>query len=319
MQFALEKYSLAPCENEIRLFASTYRRTEGQVNFLAGNGLLKGPFVEMTGIVVGFNSWALGRFRTSGVASRDTGEYCDFEDWLDNKFGKDCPAGARLVEMREAYCLSALNHDTVRAALFEYMTTGHAHLLEHACANNGDKYRSVLEAWRVVLETCPDMVLINLMEAISVDCTSHFQGNDEFEETYHSFLSKEMKPFTGHSWMSNIRPASTSVHEKGLGADFGRRQATMETGKRQFEPYIAQGVVQVLNKIFPDGDRSVMHTANSVRSGDFVPRVLHAEVELLVDLTTVVLQESDDVAECQHTMPKVYISCSINSRISRLR
>ena len=57
----------------------------------------------------------------------------------------------------------------------------------------------------------------------------------------------------------------------------------------------------------------------SVRSGDFVPRVLHAEVELLIDLTTVVLQESDDVAECQHTMPKVYISCSINSRISRLR
>ena len=155
MQFALEKCLLAPYENEIRLFASTYRRTEGQVKFLVGNGLLKRSFLEMTSIVVGFNSWALNRFRTSSVASLDTSEYYDFEDWLDNTFGNGCPAGARLVEMREAYCLSTLNHDTMRAALFEYMTTGHAHLLEHACANNGDKYRSILEAWRVVLETCP--------------------------------------------------------------------------------------------------------------------------------------------------------------------
>lgn len=88
MQFALEKCSLAPCENEIRLFASTYRRTEGQVNFLAGNGLLKGPFVEMTGIVVGFNSWALGRFRTSGVASRDTGETVISKIGLTTNLGK---------------------------------------------------------------------------------------------------------------------------------------------------------------------------------------------------------------------------------------
>ena len=144
MQFALEKCLLAPCENEIWLFASTYRRTEGQVNFLAGNGLLKRSFVEMTSIVVGFNSWALNRFRTSSVASLDTSEYYDFEDWLDNKFGLDCPAGARLVEMRGAYCLSALLHDTMRAAPFEYMTTGHTHLLEHACASNGNKYRSIL-------------------------------------------------------------------------------------------------------------------------------------------------------------------------------
>ena len=144
MQFALEKCLLAPYENEIRLFASTYRRTEGQVKFLVGNGLLKRSFVEMTSIVVGFNSWALNRFRTSSVASLDTSEYYDFEDWLDDKFGKDCPAGARLVEMRGAYCLSTLLHDTMRAALFEYMTTGHTHLLEHACANNGNKYRSIL-------------------------------------------------------------------------------------------------------------------------------------------------------------------------------